>query len=136
MADKQIKVVDRITNIFGRPHLFVQQDSITGNPIVDPDDSQKYMVRQGSTLDLIERLIEHVPRWAFRKGDSEHMASIMLAVRGGGDVLTLSEEDYYWLGELIERQMPDPEGGDAHHTVGMTVWGTNEAHFISLLESE
>tara|TARA_Y100000310_G_scaffold332474_1_gene408135 strand:- start:2371 stop:2793 length:423 start_codon:yes stop_codon:yes gene_type:complete len=137
MADKKIKIRKRIKNIFGRPHLFVQQDAVTGNPVIDPDDPQKYLVGQGGTLDLIERLIEQTPRWAFQKNDSEHMSNIMLAINHSRELkfLTLAEDDYYWLGELVERQMPPTEGVDPDTlpTVGMAVWGSNEAHFISLL---
>ena len=166
MANKKIPIIDEIENIFGKKHQFVKEDPATGDPIVRAEDKEKdprqqrYETEPGSTLDLLERFVQSIPRWAFWQKDSGHIARIMSAVNDARFVkdtksptLSLAEGDYLWLvgtGDsgtvgILDRQMPstarkeakvDDEKKEAIPTVGMSVWGTNEDHFRKLLKAK
>ena len=165
MANKKIAITTEIENIFGKKHQFVKEDPVTGDPIIraedldKPEKQQRYETVAGSTLDLIERFVQSIPRWAFWQKDSGHLARVMSAVNdarlvkdASNPVLTLAEGDYLWLvgsGDsgtvgILDRKMPktamseariDDSEAEAIPTVGMSVWGTNEAHFRTLLKA-
>jgi|TARA_R110000744_G_scaffold112001_2_gene210227 hypothetical protein len=166
MANKKIPITPEIENIFGKKHQFVKEDPATGDPIVRPEDKdkapgqQRYQTEPGNTLDLLERFVQSIPRWAFWQKDSGHIARIMSAVNDArlvkdvkGPMLTLAEGDHLWLvgsGDsktvgILDRKMPasaraeakvDSEEPEAIPTVGMSVWGTNEDHFRKLLKAK
>ena len=166
MANKKIPIIDPITTIFGKKYQFVKEDPATGDPIIRAEDKdkepgrQRYETEPGSTLDLLERFVQSIPRWAFWQKDSGHIARLMSAVNDAravtdskDPVITLPEGDYLWLvgsGDsstvgILDRQMPrtarseakiDDEEKDAIPTVGMSVWGTNEDHFRKLLKAK
>jgi hypothetical protein len=159
MTNKKIPITAEITNIFGKKHQFIKEDPSTGDPVISAKDKNKYETVPGSTLDLIERFVQSIPRWAFWQKDSGHIARIMSAVNdarlvkdAANPVLSLPEGDYLWLvgsGDsktvgILDRKMPksaraeakiDEDNADAIPTVGMSVWATNEDHFRSLLKA-
>lgn len=150
------KVINQsgLKNAFGDPYRFISKDD-NGRPLLD--ENQQIVIVDGDTCDLISSLLERYAgiKWAFWNGDSKPFARVMEAVNecrsSESDEILFNEGDYEWLvgdGQgkvgILDRKMPesvratqgvDEENPLAHPTLGMTVWGANEASLRAYLKA-